>query len=147
MVTTASTTTVTCPSCGARNRVPAAREGVPRCGRCQAALPWIATAGDDDFATVVEGATIPVLVDLWAPWCGPCRVVSPILERVATDRAGRVKLVKVNVDEAPALGQRFEARSIPTLLILDDGQVRSRRVGASTEQDLRAWVDETLDGD
>ncbi|MDQ4048668.1 MAG: thioredoxin domain-containing protein, partial [Actinomycetota bacterium] len=84
--------------------------GTPHCGRCKAALPWVVDAGDADFEQEAA-ASIPVLVDLWAPWCGPCRMVSPALERLAAKYAGRLKLVKVNVDEAPRTAQRFDARS------------------------------------
>jgi thiol-disulfide isomerase/thioredoxin len=99
-------TVVTCTNCGRRNRVPAVAPGTPRCGQCSAPLPWLTEAGSDDFDEVVMSADIPVLVDLWAPWCGPCRMVSPALEDLARDEAGRIKLVKVNVDEAPAIPGR-----------------------------------------
>jgi thioredoxin 2 len=135
-----------CPVCGKKNRVPAAASGVPQCGNCHAALPWIADALDDTFAELAEASRIPVLVDLWAPWCGPCRMVSPALESLARSHAGKVKLVKVNVDEAPGLASRFDARSIPTLLVLDRGQVVSRQVGAVPEQALRSWLDTALAG-
>ena len=81
-------------------------------------MPWIVSAGDDTFAEVAEAASIPVIVDLWAPWCGPCRLVSPALEQVATELAGRVKLVKVNVDSSPGLQQRFRVQAIPALQAL-----------------------------
>jgi len=136
---------VVCPRCGTKNRVPAAREGIPRCGNCGAPLPWIADAGDADFGEVVDRATVPVLVDLWAPWCGPCRMVSPTLERLAADFAGRVKLVKVNVDEAPAVSERFEVQGIPTLLLLRSGEVGARQTGAAAESALRAWLETTLE--
>ena len=135
---------VVCPRCGTKNRVPAAREGIPRCANCGAPLPWIADAGDADFGEVVDRATVPVLVDLWAPWCGPCRMVSPTLERLAADFAGRVKLVKVNVDEAPAVSERFEVQGIPTLLLLHSGEVGARQTGAAPEPALRAWLETTL---
>src|SRR3979411_962132 len=96
-----STAIVQCPVCSKKNRVPAVAAGVPRCGNCGSPLPWITDAGDNNFAAVVEEAAIPVLVDLWAPWCGPCRMVSPALERLASGFAGRVKLVKGHVDAAP----------------------------------------------
>src|SRR6185437_5929921 len=92
-----------CPNCGRRNRVPAAAAGTPQCGNCHQPLPWIADAGDDSFAEIVEAAKVPVLVDLWAPWCGPCRMVSPALEQLAGERPGALKLVKVNVDNSPRL--------------------------------------------
>jgi len=106
----------------------------------------VVDAGDETFAEVAEVSKIPVLVDLWAPWCGPCRMVSPALEKLARERAGRLKLVKVNVDEAPALARRFSAQSIPTLLVMRDGQVIGRQVGAAPEPALRTWLDQSLAG-
>jgi len=135
---------VKCANCGYRNRVPAAAEGVPRCGHCHQPLPWIADADDDTFAEVAEAASIPVVVDMWAPWCGPCRMVSPALERVATELAGRVKLVKVNVDDSPKLRQRFDVMAIPTLMVLRRGQVAAQRAGAAPAASLRTWVEEVL---
>ena len=133
-----------CPQCGQRNRVPAAASGTPRCGTCRAPLPWISEAGDDDFAAVAEQAPVPVLLDLWATWCGPCRMVSPALERLAQAYAGRIKLVKVDVDRAPGLSRRFDVRSVPTLLVLDRGRVVARQSGAAPEQALRRWLEEAL---
>jgi thioredoxin 2 len=135
---------VTCPNCQHRNRVPAAAAGTPRCGHCKKPLPWIVDAGDNDFAEVVEQATIPVLVDLWAPWCGPCRKVSPVLEQLATEKAGEFKLVKVNADDAPQLSQRFSVRSIPTLLVLRNGQVVAEQIGAASATALRPWLEDAI---
>ena len=135
---------VTCPHCGRRNRVPAAAAGIPRCGHCHRPLPWITDATDDTFADVAEAADLPVLVDLWAPWCGPCRVVSPALAQLATELAGQIKLVKVNVDESPKLQQRFSVQAIPTLLVLRGGEVAARRARAAPVADLRAWVAEVI---
>jgi thioredoxin 2 len=134
----------TCPHCGRRNRVPAAASGTPRCGNCHEPLPWIVNAGDDSFAEVAEKSKMPVLVDLWAPWCGPCRMVSPALAQLATERAGSLKLVKVNVDESPRLQQRFGIQSIPTLMVLRDGKVIARQVGAAPADALRSWLDQSL---
>ena len=133
---------VTCPNCGRRNRVPAAAEGIPRCGNCHQPLPWIADATDDTFAEIAEAASLPVIVDMWAPWCGPCRMVSPALEQLAADLAGRIKLVKVNVDDSPKLSQRFGVQAIPALMILRDGEVVARQAGALPPAALRAWVEE-----
>jgi thioredoxin 2 len=135
---------IRCPNCGRRNRVPAAASGVPRCGNCHKPLPWIVDAGDDTFAEVAERASVPVVVDLWAPWCGPCRMVSPALAQVAADMAGRLKLVKVNVDDSPRLQQRFEVQSIPTLLVMRKGKVTSRQVAAAPAAALRSWVEQAL---
>ena len=137
-------TVVTCPHCGRRNRVPSVADGVPRCGNCHNSLPWIAEAGDDDFVAVAERASIPVLVDFWAPWCGPCRMVSPALEQLATERTGVIKLVKVDVDRAPALGQRFQIQAVPTLLVLRGGEVAARQAGAAPVAVLRRWLDDAL---
>jgi thioredoxin 2 len=138
------TTIVECPNCGRKNRVPAGATGTPRCGNCHAPLPWLAEAGDDDFADVVEKASIPVVVDLWAPWCGPCRMVSPALEQVARELAGQIKLVKVNVDTAPKLAERFSVQAVPTLLVMKGGQVLDRQAGAAPARVLRTWVDQAL---
>jgi thioredoxin 2 len=135
---------VACDNCGKKNRVPAAAAGTPQCANCHQPLAWIADVQDSEFGEVADQSRMPVLVDLWAPWCGPCRMVSPALERLAHEFAGRVKLVKVNVDEAPELSRRFEAQSIPTLLLLDHGRTVARQIGAVPESALRTWLEQGL---
>jgi thioredoxin 2 len=104
----------------------------------------VVDAGDADFAEIAEQATVFVLVDLWAPWCGPCRMVSPALEQLARERAGQLKLVKVDVDTAPQLSQRFDVRAVPTLLVLHQGEVIARQPGAAPAPVLREWVDSAI---
>jgi thioredoxin 2 len=135
---------VACPQCGRKNRVPAAASGLPHCGNCHRILPWIADGDDDSFAEVVEESPLPVLVDLWAPWCGPCRMVSPALEELARELAGTVKLVKVNVDDSPEVANRFDARAIPLLLVLRGRDVVARRAGAAPLNVLRPWLEGAL---
>jgi thioredoxin 2 len=135
---------VACAHCGRRNRVPVAVKGTPRCAACHEPLPWVVDAGDDTFAALVEEATVPVLVDVWAPWCGPCRMVSPVLDQLATEKAGQVKLAKVDADQNPGLSRRFDVQAIPTLLVLDRGRVVARQVGAAPAPRLRVWLDEAL---
>jgi thioredoxin 2 len=145
-VTTHQSRTVACDRCGRKNRVPAAAEGSPRCGNCRAPLAWIADAGDQDFTQIAEQAKPYVLVDLWATWCGPCRLVSPALEQVAHELAGEIKLVKVDIDRSPRLSQRFQVQAVPTLLVLDKGEVVARQAGAASAPALRTWVQETMAG-
>lgn len=133
-----------CPSCGRKNRVPAAATGVPHCASCHATLPWAVEADDETFGEVVDEATLPVLLDVWAEWCGPCRMVSPILERLSAEYAGRVKLVKVDADKAPGVSQRFGVQAIPTLLVLERGREVSRQIGAAPEPRLAQWLDGAL---
>lgn len=135
---------VRCANCGKGNRIASAASGAPHCGNCGAALPWLAEAGEADFARVAEQSSLPVLVDFWAPWCGPCRMVSPALEQIANGRAGRLKLVKVNTDDAPNLSRRFGIRGIPTLVMLARGKEIARSVGAQPASTLGSWVDGQL---
>ena len=133
---------ITCPSCGANNRVPSEklREGLqPVCGRCKAPLadsvhPVVVT--DANFAEEVERSPLPVLLDMWAPWCGPCRMIAPTIEQLASELAGRVKVAKLNTDENPMTGSRFNVRSIPTLLVLKDGKEIDRLVGVLPKQEI-----------
>jgi thioredoxin 2 len=117
------------PACGARNRLSPVARGAPRCAKCKAMLPWLVSADTASFDAEAT-ASVPVVVDLWAPWCGPCRMIAPVLEDLVARHPGRVKVVKVNVDEEPQLGARFDERSIPLLVVLDGGTEVERIVGA-----------------
>ncbi|MCC2670757.1 MAG: thioredoxin [Armatimonadetes bacterium] len=127
---------VACPSCGAKNRVEARGPGVrPVCGRCGTGLP--ADDGhpleltDATFATALESAgDRPVLVDCWAPWCGPCRMLTPTIERLAQQAAGRFVIAKLNTDENPRVAGRFQITSIPTLLIFKNSVLVEQLMGA-----------------
>ena len=141
---TTATTIIRCPNCGRRNRVPVAAGGRPRCGNCHRALPWIVDAFDDTFADVAERADPPVIVDMWATWCAPCRMVSPVLEQLAMERAGEVKLVKVDVDLAPRLSSQFAVQAVPTLLILYRGEIVARQAGAAPVDVVRRWFDDAM---
>jgi thioredoxin 2 len=133
-----------CAQCGTRNRVPIASAGKPRCGKCKADLPWLIDGRSADFDAIVSTSAMPVLVDLWAPWCGPCRMVAPILEELSVERAGSLRIVKVNVDEEPAISARFNARSIPTMLLFAHGVEVARQIGAMPKHGIVGWMDHAL---
>jgi thioredoxin 2 len=131
---------IKCPSCGATNRVrpqQAGRRNV--CGKCKAPLPD--TAGpvevtDHTFSFEIEQSATPVLLDLWADWCGPCHMLAPTIDQLSSEMAGRVKVAKLNIDENPATAGRFGVRSIPTLLVLKGGTVVDRLVGLQPKQEI-----------
>jgi len=135
-------TMLRCFACGATNRIPldkieAGLQAV--CGRCKTPLPVSGkpiTVTDGTFAAEVERSPLPVLLDLWAPWCGPCKMIAPVLDEHAMEMAGRVKFGKLNVDENPATASRFGVQSIPTLLVLKDGQEVDRIVGVQPKAEI-----------
>ncbi|MEA2203740.1 MAG: thioredoxin 2 [Blastocatellia bacterium] len=143
---------VACAKCGATNRISAERvEGghEPVCGRCKAPLYVAAASGpvtvtDSTFAAEVERSPVPVLVDMWAPWCGPCRMIAPMLEELAMEMASRLRIAKVNIDDNPATAARFAVRSIPTLLVMKDGKEIDRMVGVMPKVELKARLERLL---
>jgi len=138
-----------CPSCGQRNRRPFERlEAETRCGKCQTPL---AAAGAPvevpdvaAFDAAIRSSSLPVVVDFWAPWCGPCHMVAPELEKVARTAAGRYLVIKVNTDEVPDLGERFGIRSIPTMTVFSGGREVGRTSGARPAADIDAFVQSSL---
>ena len=134
---------VSCANCGKRNRLPTTAAGTPVCAACKAPLPWIVDATRDAVDATLD-ANVPVVVDLWAPWCGPCRMVAPVLEQAARERAGHLKIAKVNVDELPDVSARYGVQGIPTLLLLDHGREIARQVGALPNAALDRWLDSHL---
>ncbi|MEW5892154.1 MAG: thioredoxin TrxC [Pseudomonadota bacterium] len=137
------TLNIVCPHCQAVNRVPAARlaQG-PNCGKCHQALftghPVALTAAS--FAKHIERSDIPVLVDFWAPWCGPCKMMAPQFEQAARLLEPRLRLAKVDTEAEPMLGAQFGIRSIPTLALFSGGREVARQAGAMGAQDIVRWV-------
>jgi thioredoxin len=145
-----------CPKCGTKNRVDerASLDKQPVCGKCGAKLPDAAGTADgkpqvvtdETFARDVIGApsSLPVLVDAWAAWCGPCRMVAPVLDQLAAESGGRYKIAKLNVDENPRTAAQFNIRSIPTLLIFKNGKLVDQIVGVQPKQTIAARLQAQL---
>ena|SRR5688572_9131410 len=142
---------IRCNVCGANNNVPAdkpARGLQPVCGRCKTPLepavgsPVIVT--DATFASDVERSPLPVLLDMWAPWCGPCKMIAPVLDQLAQEMAGRVRVAKLNVDENPVAASRFNVRSIPCLIVLKSGREVDRLVGGQPKAEIVRRLDRVL---
>jgi thioredoxin 2 len=141
---TVSGSIITCPNCGKRNRIRPNPQGVPRCAVCHTLLPWVVDAGRDTFEAELD-ASVPVVIDFWAEWCGPCRMVTPALERLARAHAGRLKIVKLNVDREPEIAARYGVQGIPLLVLVRDGEELDRLVGAVPESQIEAWLRRHVD--
>jgi thioredoxin len=146
---------IRCPTCGATNRVPPEKLAAglqPVCGRCKTPLP-VGAGGpvtgpvivtDATFATEVERSPLPVLLDAWAPWCGPCRMIAPVVDQLATELAGRARVAKLNVDENPVTASRFDVRSIPMLLVFKGGREVDRIVGVQPKSEIARRVERAI---
>ncbi len=139
---------IRCPNCGALNRVPLEKvqQGLePVCGRCKRPLPTKpVTVTDATFSSEVERSPLPVLIDLWAPWCGPCRMIAPVIDQLASEMAGRIRVAKLNIDENPVTAQRFNIQSIPALLLLKDGREIDRIVGVHPKPEIVRRVERAI---
>jgi thioredoxin 2 len=136
---------IECASCGQKNRMTYARlSDSVRCAKCKTPIAAPASPievhDSGNFDRLVAQASLPVVVDFWAPWCGPCRMVAPELQKVATRQAGRLLVVKVNTDELSDLGQRFNIRSIPTMAVFAGGKEVARFSGARPADEIEAFV-------
>ena len=142
MSTSSGVQIVRCHNCGANNRIRQnASAKVPVCGRCKTLLfaapaqPVVVT--DANYVAQVENSPLPVLLDLWAPWCGPCRMMSPVIDQLAAELSGQIRVGKLNVDENPQTAARFRVQGIPTLLILKNGREVDQIVGAQSKEAIR----------
>lgn len=136
-----------CSKCGTKNRIPKSRlQDNPTCGKCKASLDVSGSqtvpvnVTDKTFSTEVLSFSGPVLVDCWAPWCGPCRVVAPVLDELAFKYAGQIKIAKLNVDENPMTASQYGIQSIPTMLLFKNGQKINQLVGAQPKQEIERHI-------
>jgi thioredoxin 2 len=140
---------VPCPFCGRVNAVDLSRiDDRPRCGQCgrPILLDRPVKLSDADFDRVIGGSEVAVLVDFYADWCGPCRVMAPTIDELAADRAGRALVGKLETDRNPATASRFEIRGIPTTIVFREGREAARRTGAIGRKDLDALLDDSTGG-
>lgn len=135
-----------CPACNTRNRVPVSRmDESPKCGKCKSLLPveslsMPVTVTDADFAQQVFGSSLPVVVDCWAPWCGPCRAFGPVIDQLAQQYRGKIKFAKLNLDDNPVTGSQYGISSVPTILLVKNGRLVDKLVGALPKEQLEAQI-------
>jgi thioredoxin 2 len=140
---------VACPACGKKNRLTYERLGAPtRCGHCKQPFPPLSVPVEVPSAAIfdrlIAASPLPVVVDFWAPWCGPCRMVAPELAKVSSRQAGRIVVAKVNTDALSEIGERFRILSIPTMAVFSGGREIARTSGARPAQDIEAFIDQAV---
>ncbi len=145
-----SSVILACSACNAKNRIPLTRlDDAPICGKCQTPLPVDdlsrpVDVSDQNFDQVVLASPIPVMVDCWAPWCGPCRSISPMMVSLARKYRARIKIAKLNLDENTMIGSRYSITSVPTFLLIQNGRIVDKLVGALPKEHLEAAVERIL---
>ncbi len=141
-----NTIILACSKCHTKNRLPVARiDEHPICGKCQSVLPVTnlsrpVNVSDQSFDREVLESSLPVLVDCWAPWCGPCRSIGPIIESLAEQYRARVKIAKLNLDDNPMIGSRYAISSVPTLLLVKNGQIVDKLIGALPKEQMESAI-------
>lgn len=141
-----------CHKCGTRNRIPVKRMGDnPKCGKCQTLLRVdgfsdgrVVKVTDSDFEDKVIRSPLPVLLDCWASWCGPCKMMAPLMDELAEEYKGRIRVAKLNVDDNPLVSSRFRISSIPTFLLFYSGKIEGSLVGAVSKNDLKKLIQRFL---